>query len=396
MPERPPPHPLEATIRKLERSSGALATQSVARMDETLPWFRSLPADQRSWITLVAQAGVAALTEWLRRPEEDPLEATGLVFGAAPRYLARAVTLQQVVAMVKVTVEVVEEQVPWIAAAGEERALKEAVLVFSREVAFAAAQVYARVAETRGAWDARLQALLVDTLLRSSSDESADLLNSRAAALGWSDIAPVAVAIGGTPVADSDEVLDSVTRAGRNAGIEILAGVHGGRLVVVFGGPSVADNFLKTASALLGEFGEGPVVVGHPVQDLGGAPASARAALAGIRAIPAWPTAPRPVAAADLLPERVLSGDEEARRQLTSVYAELEAAGGGLIDTLTAYLDTGGALEAASRVLFVHSNTVRYRLRRIGEVCGLSPTVPRDAFSLRLALAFGRLDEPDL
>ncbi|WP_279578888.1 hypothetical protein [Fodinicola feengrottensis] len=134
-------------------------------MDETLPWFRSLPADQRSWITLVAQAGVAALTEWLRRPDEDPLEATGLVFGAAPRYLARAVTLQQVVAMVKVTVEVVEEQVPWIAAAGEERALKEAVLVFSREVAFAAAQVYARVAETRGAWDARLQALLVDTLL---------------------------------------------------------------------------------------------------------------------------------------------------------------------------------------------------------------------------------------
>ncbi len=188
-----------------------------------------------------------------------------------------------------------------------------------------------------------------------------------------------------------------MTRAGRNAGIEILAGVHGGRLVVVFGGSSVSENVLKAASALLGEFGDGPVVVGHPVQDLGGAPASARArALAGIRAIPAWPTAPRPVAAADLLPERVLSGDEAARRELTSVYAELEAAGGGLIDTLTAYLDTGGALEAASRVLFVHSNTVRYRLRRIGEVCGLSPTVPRDAFSLRLALAFGRLDEPDL
>ncbi|WP_163507253.1 PucR family transcriptional regulator [Fodinicola acaciae] len=393
VPNRPPPHPLEATIRKLERSSGALATQSVARMDETLPWFRSLPADQRSWITLVAQAGVAALTEWLRRPGDDPLETTGLVFGAAPRYLARAVTLQQVVAMVKVTVEVVEEQVPWIAAPGEEQALKEAVLVFSREVAFAAAQVYARVAETRGAWDARLQALLVDTLLRGS-DENADLLNSRAAALGWSEITPVAVAIGATPGAtDADEVLDSVTRAGRGAGIEVLAGVHGGRLVMVIGG---ADDVTKAAGALLAEFGDGPVVVGHPVADLGGAPASARAALAGIRAVAAWPGAPRPVSAADLLPERVLCGDEDARRQLATAYAELDEAGGGLIDTLAAYLDTGGALEAASRVLFVHSNTVRYRLRRIGEVCGFSPTVPRDAFSLRLALALGRLDDADL
>ena len=49
----------EATVARIERSSGALATQSVARMDEQLEWFRRLPADQRSWVGLVAQAGVA-------------------------------------------------------------------------------------------------------------------------------------------------------------------------------------------------------------------------------------------------------------------------------------------------------------------------------------------------
>ena len=36
---------LEASIRSIERAAGALATASVARMDDALPWFRELPAD---------------------------------------------------------------------------------------------------------------------------------------------------------------------------------------------------------------------------------------------------------------------------------------------------------------------------------------------------------------
>jgi DNA-binding PucR family transcriptional regulator len=134
------------------------------------------------------------------------------------------------------------------------------------------------------------------------------------------------------------------------------------------------------------------VVVGHSVPTLSGAPESASAAESGWRAVAAWPAAPRPVAAAQLLPERVLAGDTEARRRLVAdVYRPLEASGNTLVETLSVYLDTGGALEATARALFVHPNTVRYRLRRVGEVTGLTPTNPRDAFSLRLALAIGRM-----
>src|SRR5687768_17449261 len=57
---------LAATVRRIERSAGGLATAAIARMDESLPWFRELPADQRSWVMLVAQAGVRSLVEWLR------------------------------------------------------------------------------------------------------------------------------------------------------------------------------------------------------------------------------------------------------------------------------------------------------------------------------------------
>ena len=59
-------------------------------MDEELDWFRTMPADQRSWVTLVAQAGIASLVEWCRNPGKPP-RLTGEVFGAAPRELVRAV-----------------------------------------------------------------------------------------------------------------------------------------------------------------------------------------------------------------------------------------------------------------------------------------------------------------
>ena len=67
--------------------------------------------------------------------------------------------------------------------------------------------------------------------------------------------------------------------------------------------------------------------------------------------------------------------------------------GGGtaLVDTVTTYLEQGSSLEATARMLFVHPNTVRYRLRRAGELTGLLPTDGRDAFALWLAIVFGRL-----
>ncbi|MCM0677438.1 helix-turn-helix domain-containing protein, partial [Micromonospora phytophila] len=95
----------------------------------------------------------------------------------------------------------------------------------------------------------------------------------------------------------------------------------------------------------------------------------------------------------DLLPERALAGDAEARRRLRhDVYATLVRAGGELLETLDAFFTAGGTLESAARALFVHPNTVRYRLRRISEVTGFSPLVPRDAFALQVALTVGRLD----
>ena len=65
-------------------------------------------------------------------------------------------------------------------------------------------------------------------------------------------------------------------------------------------------------------------------------------------------------------------------------------AGGDLVETAAAYLDGGGSLESASLSLFVHTNTVRYRVNKIREVTGRDITTPRGALATHVALVLGR------
>ena len=101
-----------------------------------------------------------------------------------------------------------------------------------------------------------------------------------------------------------------------------------------------------------------------------------------------------PVGADDLWPERAFNGDELARTALAAqIYQPLAQAGNGLLETLGGYLALGHSLEATARELFVHANTVRYRLKRVSEITGWDPLAARDAFVLQTALAYGRLAE---
>jgi DNA-binding PucR family transcriptional regulator len=154
--------------------------------------------------------------------------------------------------------------------------------------------------------------------------------------------------------------------------------------------PSAADR--ETLQRMAKAFGDGPVVAGPTVASLAEGHRSAADALSGLRAVVAWPEAPRPVRSADLLPERALAGDPEAEWQLIDRVARpLEEAGGALLETVEAYLGSGGVLETCARQLFVHPNTVRYRLRKAADLTGRNAADPRDALVLRVALAVGRL-----
>jgi DNA-binding PucR family transcriptional regulator len=377
-----------ATLRRIELASGELAAICLSEMDRHQPWFRRLPADQRAGVLLVTQTGVANFVAWLGERGES-IRLTAEAFRIAPHDLAQRLSLRQTVDLVRIATDVFEHHLPPLAADEAERhTLVEGILRFGREIAFAAATVYAGAAETRGAWDARQEALVVDAVVRGETDHA---LVSRASALGWDAAAAVRVVVG-SPASGPARRPGTLRREAGRAGRSVLVGVQGSRQVVLVSEPA-ADHTgpSEIPASLAAGFGPGPVVVGPVADDLAGAHASARDALAGLRAAPGWPGAPRPVAADDLLPERALSGDAVARaRLIEAVAAPVAAAGGELRHTLEVYLEGGGVLESCARALFVHPNTVRYRLRQVADLTGLAATHPREGLTLQLALVLGR------
>ena len=374
------------TLAALEHASGKLASAALASMDEQFAWFGRMPADQRASVQLIAQTGAAGFTAYLR-DQREAIRLTTDAFRQAPRELSRWISLRQTVELVRVAVQVIERDVPLLAADDDERrALTEAVLRYGREVAFTSAMSYASAAETRGAWDARLEASVVDAIVRGDAEES---LLSRAAALGWDLDEPATVLVGNSPSDDPPTVLYEVRSRAARANRPVLLGVQGSRLVVVLAGETDDQRVLAKMSA---SFGDGPVVAGPTVANIADAHRSSAEALSGLRAVVAWPAAPRPVRSTDLLPERALAGDPEAEWQLIDQIARpLEKAGGALLETVETYLEAGGVLETCARLLFVHPNTVRYRLRKATEITGQNANLPRDALVLRIALAVGRL-----
>ncbi|MGK2854851.1 MAG: PucR family transcriptional regulator [Microbacteriaceae bacterium] len=387
----------EQTLSWLRAISGELASATLQGLDATLPWYRDMPPGRRSAVGLVAQAGITSFIQYYEDPSSQPWVAAD-VFGAAPRELLGSVSLQQTLQLIRVTVATVEARI-----AGHSDDLRDTVLLYSREIAFAAADLYARAAEARGLWDARLEALVVDSILSGEYD---DELPSRIAALGWQGRGEVAVLVGTVPRLID---VDQIRRAARRMHADVLIGVQGSRLVVVIGralpepnpepdqktpGTGPDTGFQAIAARLAPLFGDGDLVLGHSVPSVVGAVMSAKAALSGFAVARSWRNVPRPVLADDLLPERAFAGDPIARKRLvTKIYQPLKEHSPELLTTLWCYLDNGRSLEATARELFVHPNTVRYRLKRVSELLGWDATGPREALILQAALIVGAISD---
>ena len=380
----------QTTLDWLKSISGELATTTLNRLDDLLPWYRDMPASRRASVGLVAQAGISSFVAWYKDPNSQPWVAAD-VFSTAPRELLRSISLQETLQLIRVVVQVVEDRV-----VEHDETLREAVLLYSREIAFSAADVYAKAAEARGLWDARLEALVVDSIL---SGENQEELSSRIAALGWRARGSVAVLIGDT--AENADI-EAIRRLVRRHDADILVGIHGSRLIAVLGRVEPTpitgqiNGFMKLASELEPLLGAGAIVLGPEVAEVSQAHLSSKAALAGFAVVRAWPKAPRPIAADDLLAERALAGDMLAKSTLIQrIYRPLVEHSPELLETLGTYLESGRSLESTARELFVHANTVRYRLKKISEIIGWDATGAREAFILQVAMVLGSMSETE-
>ncbi len=370
----------------LQSIAGELATATLSRLDETLPWYRSMPPARRAAIGSVAQNGITSFIQWYQDPSSQPWVAAD-VFGNAPRELLRSISLQETLQLIRVVVEMVEARV-----VAEHPDLTESVLRYSRDIAFSAADVYAKAAEARGLWDARLEALVVDSII---SGETSQEISSRVAALGWRSDGQVAVLLG---IANPSPDPDGMRKLARKAGSDLLLGIQGRRQVVVIGlmtASNKPDQAIQAIAAQLESFfGQGPLILGTTVATVSDAPRSAKSALAAHTVAVSVGADKRPLAADELLPERALAGDSLARQTLIETYyLPLAKTSPELLTTLRSYLDCGRSLELTAKTLFVHANTVRYRLKRIFEEISADPTDSRTAFVLQVALLLGAIND---
>ena len=162
-------------------------------MQDRLPFFAELEASQRASLALVVQTAVVNFVEWMTDPRSN-VNYTARAFELMPQDLTRRIALRHSVDMLRVTMEFFEEVVPLLARDDEQlTALTVGILKYSRDLAFSAATAYADAAEARGTWDSRMEASVVDAVVRG--DTGPELL-SRAAALNWDTTAPATVVVG--------------------------------------------------------------------------------------------------------------------------------------------------------------------------------------------------------
>jgi sugar diacid utilization regulator len=82
-----------------------------------------------------------------------------------------------------------------------------------------------------------------------------------------------------------------------------------------------------------------------------------------------------------------------ARRLLGPVLDYGSHAGPELRRTLDCYLEQGGDVKATARRMLVHANTVKYRLQRVEELCGIKLRDPNDLVQVTVASIVVRLLE---
>lgn len=85
-----------------------------------------------------------------------------------------------------------------------------------------------------------------------------------------------------------------------------------------------------------------------------------------------------------------------ARRVLGPAIERDAESGGSLLPTLFTYIDRGCDVRRSAEELYVHANTVKYRLGKLEDICGLDLKDPGDLLEAKLAQLVLKLTTPEL
>lgn len=365
--------------------------KTLDHLQEALPWARSVPADGRRTLEGAIQT---ALDDLLSRLDSQGTEDSE-VPSPVPAELSRSLGPHRAMELTQVILDMLEEAGRTMGAEGE-----RATLVYTRQAATAAAELYADLAETRSGRKAVTESRIIRHLIEKTADtRTVDDL----ARLGWPTEFDCFAVVGEPQGNDDGQGMENArqpihTTVVRQGGRALVGESEG--LMVVLINPDRSGTPADFCASILRFFtDESAVCLGPLRHGISGAEDSIRAALSTHAAAPAvadpiTAALPRPLHADDLLPERALNGDTDAADQLyQEVYMSLagQDPDGPLPTTLLTFLRSGNSLEVTAKKLGIHPNTVRYRLRRCVEVTGWDAMDPRESFVLQAALIIGRI-----
>jgi sugar diacid utilization regulator len=267
-------------------------------------------------------------------------------------------------------------------ASGDDVVLEHAATVLALELA-----------HLRGIAEAelRLRRDLVEELLSGTDVESA---RERAHALGYDLDRPhrVLVVTCSAPRTDPDALFHAVRRSARDHDIGSLLVARSGAIAVLSDNDADWERFREAIETDLGSGSVCRIGVSSPCNrpdDFPRAQGQAQLALKMQTSTnsPKQVTVFEDLGVYQLLAEIADIGSVEGfvQRWLGALLDYDAGKNGQLVETLTAYLESGGSYDATARAISTHRSTLRYRLQRVREITGYDLADPDTRFNLQLA-----------
>ncbi|MCD9140998.1 PucR family transcriptional regulator [Streptomyces albireticuli] len=328
-----------------------------------------------------------------RRLSRDELESRRAL---GERAAERGCGLRQLVIGHLATTREVWSALPTSGGAPGARATAETVLAATEQAVDAFAEGYERAQRLAVRQEEAARREFIDDLLYGRSDLGRLAERAERFGLRLARAHAVAVAAGPEPYDDTHPVMRRVESAlhVRFGERQILLTTKDGRLICV--APGDQDDVLRyfTKQAHTATEG-GQVAIGRAHPGAGGVVHSYEEALGALDLAGRMGLEAPVLRAADLLVFPVLTRDRQAMADLVrSTLGPLRQARGGaepLLETLTAYFDSGCVAAEAARRLCLSVRALTYRLERIHRYTGSDPADPMHRYTLQTAVIGARL-----
>ncbi len=400
-PGRParPPEPLAALLDALDARADDLAERMLERYLSTIPTYRALPDETLRQVREVNRRNVRGFIRSMRRNKGPSAEELRFIRDSAERRAREGVPLSALLAAYRMGA-----QLAWVEAVslvGDERDglragldLATAVMRWVDEVSGAVAQSYLEEYERLSS---DREAARRDFLEGAISGAlTAEEILARAEALGLDPAARPSVALIAVAQTEGDGALRSLQHRLRSMAADLpeakrsLAVTRGAELVIVFPAENGEDAMIAALRTYVERASEqiGAAVtagVGRARDSLAEVSGSYREASIALTATRGGSNAPVAVYG-EVLVEELLLRERGVARRLAQVVLDPLAGHPDLYATLVEYIKSGPSLPTVAKRLFLHPNTVAYRLARVKELTGRDPKSPAGISELYLAL----------